>query len=477
MRSQTSYFHVGFLAVMAILLNACEGSNPSKRPERADLLNGTYRMSIETIGGQEYLVVLNTNFQADYAKGSLQFYSLANPDAPVQTAALAPLSLPSNVGDFVFDGERLYVADRNENQILIFDRNGTNYVPRLKDNGKQEIIEVSANPQRLYLYTYSGNRRLAVLAQSDAIIHFINLSDLSFVDASTDGYSATARGRLPDQQTLAGKVGAAFAMKARKEENPPREDRISIGGGERLGFGGNGLALLNPQAENPIFIFASQRSNALFSFRTYTWENAANLVWDLDGFKGDHDESGSRVKGTKEEGFRGMAVDGNGTVLLSSRTDNVLYRIDRSELEADVTIDSGVRNTRGYPKDDQRHAIVANFDQDKGDNIFPRLGPMALDCTTDATTSVVSCTGGAAASVAWVLGLGDPDTASGKLFRVDLNALTWTEASSRGRIPQGIVWYNTGGANRIFVSHPMDNTISIFDGTSLELVSTISTPR
>src|ERR1700744_4069521 len=111
---------LGVLILFVITFVSCEGHFAGERDYNIQILNGTYEMKMVTLSSTQYLAILNTNYQFHASTGSIQFYSLTNPLVPALQSDMS-VEVPSNVGDYAFDGATFFVADRNENQILIFD--------------------------------------------------------------------------------------------------------------------------------------------------------------------------------------------------------------------------------------------------------------------------------------------------------------------------------------------------------------------
>ncbi|MDB5039018.1 MAG: hypothetical protein JWQ35_2546, partial [Bacteriovoracaceae bacterium] len=149
-----------------IFLAGCEGRFAGERAYNIQILNGNYQMKVVTVAGAQYLAVLNTNFRFQASTGSLQFYTLANPQLPVLQASMT-LELPSNAGDFEFDGDTLYVADRNLHRILIYDFASGAFKARLDANANPVTLIVTDQPQTLFVLSRPSDqiKVLAVVCQ------------------------------------------------------------------------------------------------------------------------------------------------------------------------------------------------------------------------------------------------------------------------------------------------------------------------
>lgn len=433
----------------AFFLGACEGKFTGDRELDLEAVNGPYSMHVVSVGGSSYLGILNTNYRFHKKGGSLQFYSLAIPQSPVRNDVLT-IELPSNVADFLVDGTTLYLLDRDKPRVRVYDFDGTAFQERLDSKGDPVVIKVSDNPQSIYLINRATapTKVLAVVSQLGGTIHFIQTDPLAYL---ADG-PARPESIAPDVRLTNGVPGARLRMIPRQEESPGSNDKIDLSFSEKLGQGINGLVYLGGAHET--FVTASFTSNGLFNFRFATFENSSNLAWDLRAARrGATYDDGTVLEGSDEKGFRGLAADDIGNVYATSRADNRLYIIPRTEFEREYGPDS--RNTRGYPRDNQTHTSEATFDTNISDEIFPRLGDIVVETGTSA-----------AATRAWILAFG-----TGSVYRVDLTNNAVTESAVLGEFPQKLIWNST--SNLLYVAVTKSDTIKVLDADTLQVLSTI----
>jgi hypothetical protein len=454
----------------------CEGQFAGNRAYNIQILNGNYEMKLVSLLDTAYLAVLNTNYRFQASTGSLQFYSLANPEAPSLSADLT-LELPSNTSDFQLDGTTLYVADRNRHRVLIYDFSGGKFSQRLDSKSEEVKIKVTDQPQKLLVFSRPSDsvKILAIVCQTTGVIHFVRLDTLEFISKSDDSsYS-------PDVISIGGISGADLSAVARRTLKSGEDDPMNFP--QIPAFGINQLVLLNESGKTDgIFVAASGVSMALFGFRFDRFQNTSNLSWNLPRSKDGYDENNQDYPGTGENGFRGLARDGLGNVYASSRTNNALFSIPRSEFEKDKDAISGEsparRNTRGLGDNATTYQVV-NFDSDGTDKIFPRLGVVAVNyCPNSPLPPPAYCkVDGEAASLAWVVGLGTKDgdqvLLSPRVYRVDLASKTFISSadSALGDSPQRILWYGPSGL--VYVGNAKSNTISILRDSDLSLVKTM----
>ncbi|MBN8555721.1 MAG: hypothetical protein J0L93_09770, partial [Deltaproteobacteria bacterium] len=133
-----------FLLSASFYFSGCEGDFRAKRNFNSENLAGPYQMRIVTIDATNYLAVSNSNVNFSYSNGSLQFFSLASPAAPVRVAAM-DLALPTNISDFWIytdagTDEWLFILDRNQAQVLVYKYDGTKFTPRLDASGEATAI-------------------------------------------------------------------------------------------------------------------------------------------------------------------------------------------------------------------------------------------------------------------------------------------------------------------------------------------------
>ncbi len=494
--SLKNYLKFASIGLLTLVASACEPKFAGDRPFNIDILNGPGRAKLVEIGSTQYLGILNTNLEFEASSGSIQFYSLSDPQKPKLETSLS-VEVPSNVGDFEFDGDTLFVADRNKHRIFVYDYSSGKFSQRLDEDGGPKFVKVTDNPQRLLSFTRPGDnlKMLAIVCQSSGFIHFIRTDNLEFVEKGSDE-SVT-----PDLAVSRNIKGANLEMIERLKtvKNKDGEDEIvqqhlDISFSQRVGFGINQAVLLgvtDGDGSIPLIVTASYLAQGIFGFRLDTFQNTANIAWDLDGArsgwtknKGTANEI--KVQGSKELGFRGLARDAAGNIYASSRTDNSLYRIDRSVFEMSkerkATESTAKRNTVGFDENDVSYRIV-NFDRDPTDKLFPRMGEVEVNYCPKLTPPPTNCSTGTA-TVAWVLGLGQKDGSTvevpARIYRVDLtqdltdeDAVTFTKSADDALedSPQRLLWNPEGSV--LYVLNVKSNSISVLNDTSLDLIATV----
>jgi len=457
------------LCLSVTLLTACEPRFAGTRAVNLEIINGPFQMRVHNVSGTQYLVVANTNYRFQAKTGSLHFYSLATPTAPVKNAALT-VELPNNVSDFLIRGTALYVLDRSDDRLIIYDLVGGVFTQRLDANGDKFELKLTANPQSLLVFNRASDATpvMAILSQSQGTVQFLDLTTLALV---TQGENENPAETI-DRFNFDGIQGARFRMVPRQEEVAGSDDRVNISFREQVGFGMNGLVYLG--TANDLIATAIFTDTGILSFRFNSFVNASNYAWDLRGFDRGMTIGGVKIPGSREDGFRSIVRDQAGNVYFTSRTDNTLYTLTTAQLSVDKA--AGDRNTRGFPENEQRFALIAGFDTDITDEVFPRLGQMVTNCpiaVDDVAVADSSCPAVQAASVAWVLGL-----EGGKVFRVAPLDTSPAIASSADaaieKAPQRILWHPTH--NLLYMTHPEFDTITIMGADDLLVKGTLTNP-
>jgi len=448
----------GLLAVILGMTTACNflGEDEFVGNKKLDVeaVNGPFQMKVERILGQEYLVVLNTNSDYKLAEGSLHFYSLANPSAPVKTSNVESLTLPSNVGDFeIIDGgtPALFVANRNRNELWIYDFVGTSFARRTDSNGEGLAIRTPSNVTSLLTFRRSSDNimMLALTAQRAGTVSLLDLSTLKYVDPRNLGLST-----FDAVQVVGADIyGAKFYMTPRRTNN--KDDNLGVTGSRRNGVGVTKSVYLG--TSDDIIVSMNAFQNALHVFRFRTFQNTANMSWELTAWEEDTVLSnGKEREGTDEEGFRGMDIDGSQNVYLSSRTDNTIYKIPRDVL---LVGKDGDRNTRGFEENVRTYRLAfggsCSLDDDIEDEILPKLGSLVVN--PDGNTL-------------WVVGLG-----TDKVYRMDVLGTQITNCTSVAESPQRVIGYpTTGNFSHIYVASKLGDSITVLDATSMAVQTVLT---
>lgn len=465
-----------FLSLVAVFgLAACEGRFVGDREFDVEVINAPYTMKVVEVGAASnpYLVVLNTNYVAFKKTGSLQFYDFSNPESPTLISDLT-ISLPNNCLDFHIEpfanGEQLlFVANRNQNEVWVYEWNGNRFVEREAANGAHLQVEVFSNPVSFTAFTTSnGLRVLAIATQLTSTMQFLNIETLEVFDVEFLESLYTGINRADYRFDRAENVGALLEMDSRNDK-PIR----GISGSERDGRGIGRLAYLGGVDE--IILGLSYTDEALFGFHFDQFDNKSNVLWNLDNAK-----NGERGRpGTKEEGFRGMAVDRSGNIWLSSRTDNGVYRVKSSvmaqERDSDgsntLALDEDATDTTGVRR------LNIDFDPDPTDDDFPRLGDIVVDNQIYNLIPDDNSGNTDSATLAWVVGLESDDRGfeTSRIYMLDLDnpQILDTVNFDDGALPQRLLYYPS--ANLLYSANVGSNSISIFDvssGNSMELLAT-----
>lgn len=473
------------LSFLVSVLGGCEPHFVGDRPLDLQVIHGPQRLRIVDLSGTSYLAVLNADSRLKSASGSLQFYSLSDPNNPSLVESLS-LETPRNASDFVIDGSQLFLADRNVNKVLVYDWTGSKFEKRI-DSATQEqtSVKVTQNPQRLVLFTRPADnlRLLAVVCQSSGIIHFIRTDTLALVNSgSTSGSSAD----LALSRTA---VGANIQMIARKKTvvtdgvSEVVTEHLGLSGSQKLGYGINGAVFLKVGSFSSV-VTASYLAMGLFGYRLDTFQNNANLAWDLANARNGVTVNNVKYPGSEENGFRGLTLDASGNIYATSRADNGLYRIPATEFQAAKEAAEGEstakRNTTGFDKNSANHRILV-LDTNTTDELFPRLGEVQVNYCPDITGSLPAGCSSSDATVGWVLGVGEKDgdevKVPGRVYRIDLSASPvavshQTADTALGDSPQALLWYPQAGL--LYVGNMLSNSISVLRDDNLTLVTTVN---
>ncbi len=458
-----------FVVTLGLACVACEGPFSGNRPFELSEVNGPHQLKFISFQGTTYLAFINTNYRFQRSAGSLHFYSLGDPSQPTLVENLS-VPLPSQVSDFVIDANgRLIIADRSENRLIFFERSGDSWVQQTIENGDDRELKVSDNPQRLEIFQSktTGKDTLMVVSQSTGTPHFVDLETLQF---------AALPAGAEDSILFNDMRGADLYMEPRQEEVANEDDPI-LGGGERNGYGIYSYVFLPDTTQHQVIVFASALAMGLFGFRYDSFSNSSNFTWNMERRREGYDEAGVDYPGTKDSGFRGLAVDQNGTVYASSRDDNAIYALGASHFMRDKVNDANGpvrgRNTRGFQENSTGGFLLKEFDETRTDESFPRLGELVVDCAPSVGPfDAIDCDrDDGAAGRAWVLGLETKKVyrlaaAAGEALSSSATILASTEFDES---PQGILWHPT--ANRLYVSVPKSSKVHVLEADSLEVLS------
>ncbi|PIR22216.1 MAG: hypothetical protein COV44_09380 [Deltaproteobacteria bacterium CG11_big_fil_rev_8_21_14_0_20_45_16] len=485
-----------FMALLVLVLSACEDPFVGNRAFNIENLNAPYTMKKVTIASTEYLVLTNTNRLAQQNDGSLQFYNLSAPRSPVLDADLS-FKIPSNVVDFYIEEgvsePRVFLLDRNENRLLVYGLSAGSFSPVVGPDGQPLRIALYSNPISIEGFSFDGRDYLAVAVMNVSTMQFISRDDLRVLTES-------------DLEALVGDLGvdAANVTDYRKDrlenvssfmEMRPRlklgsttqlQEIKNISGSERQGRGIGKILYLGGATADILGISFSD--TAAFGFRFSAFDNNSNLLWDLSAAQ----NGVTGVAGTKEEGFRGAALDGLGNLYLSSRSDNKIYAVPPSVWALDREPDGQARNTErrnthtvfggvtpisGQPTTEAYlnvRKIDVDFDEDDsdadtvtGDAKFPRLSDLVVN----------NQTGASAATRAWVIGLESKDRGynQSRIYAVDLDSpqILDVEVFNAGDSPQKLLYLD--GSSLVYVSFLNGDRLDIYDvsGDQLDLVGQI----
>lgn len=468
---------LSLLLSLSIFLVACEGKFVGEREDNLTVINGPYTMRIQEISGVSYLGLMNTNFRGGTRRGSLQFYSIANPQNPVLNEDLV-VGVPTNAPDFYFDEptSKLYVLNRNEDMLEVFELSGGSFAKQLKADGSPLRFELLRGPASILQFTSNqdGNRYLAISTQIEGSIQFFNLDTQEFYDASD---LEELLGNLSGIEDLvyvgnANAVGARLEMIAR--DGSPLSGISSV---ERFGRGINELAWIGGKRD--IIAAVSYTDSALFGFHFAPFDNSSNVLWNLEAFQVGYQENDERFPGTEEEGFRGLEIDGSLNIFLSSRSDNGLYKISHEFLAATRSGEGNFddENTFAFALNQQRKRLPVDFnvDGDDKDNFFPRLSDLAINGTEQ----------GQEANLAWVIGLESEDRGypRSRLFTVaNLNSDQVTLADSirfpNESQPQKLLYSEQEGSKTLYVALTGSDGLHVYDVSSgaPELIRQLANP-
>lgn len=477
-------FLLSSFVLMGVFLSACEDEFPGKREKDIQILNAPYRMHFINLAGTDYLAVASTNFLAEKETGNLNFYDLADPRTPSLNQALS-LELPSNVSDFYIEDtmqgtrQRLYVLDRNEDQLLFYNFDGTSFSAVPDEEGVAKYRDTFSNPQAVTQFEYNSKDYLAIAVESAPSIQFFDLNTEEMLDLNElldlfPGLSEV-KYRVDREQ----RVGARLRMVPRIERQESGLLLLdnAIRGISSSQADGVGIAALSVIPGTSIILGANYLDTAAFGFRFSDFENISNLLLNLPDAENGYSEDSEKYPGTKETGFRGMALDEAGHAFFSSRSDNAIYWVPTDLFQQELQNAEGKsdRNTYALLKNNTDHSNVVvkidpGFDSDKTDSLFPRLGELSV--STDG-------------SKIWVLGYKGSKRGfdRGRLFSVSLaNPDNGSGANiegeyefGEGQFPQKLLYDEA--SNTLYASDVNDNRIWIFDvsGSAAQALGYVST--
>lgn len=505
-----------YCLIFLLALTGCEPRFVGDRPFDVQSINAPFPVKIVTLGSgaSRYLAVINTNADATFQTGSLQFYDLAAASDPQKDETLS-ISVPSNVSDFYVEAasngtQRLFVADRNEDKLFVYSRTSGAFSPVLDGDGNALFFDVFRNPQSLVYFEFSGKRLLAINSMNALTVQFFDLDAMSILNQDD------LVGLFPDIQssgyrfTRDGKIGALLSMRVRQPGSSTDDVANALRGISRSETEGAGMGklMMMPSTVGTEFLLigASYTNTALFGFQFSNFDNNSNVLLNLNqAQRGYRDDNGTRFPGTNEQGFRGLAIDGNDDVWVSSRSDNGIYKFSKNLFLASRQSIFGQNpggNTLALAEDKTRlslssadtttitidkvemqkslsevlvlpeETLVSRLDFEiedeagtgpRTDDDFPRLGELQVN---------------AAGSRVWVLGLEQKDGRgydASRLYMIDSSDvaspnLLDTETFSEGDSPQNILYSEADGI--IYTSFVGSNKVGVFDvsGSSIDLV-------
>jgi len=464
------------IVVFFWVLVGCEGPFIGDRAVNVEILNGPEPMKICSVGGVELLCVLNVNnFKYQPKSGSLQFYSLADPSQPVKAASPKSLEVPANAGDFevvdVSGNDVLFILDRNENDLLVYDLSGVSFSAR-KVDGVAVRVDLPSNPQGLLSFQRSSDSKtfLAVTCMEGATLVFVDPTDLTVFKPDSSATGA-------DVQTFTnGASGAKFFMSPRKTYDDPEKpgqklvDQLAISNAQRSGYGVSRSVFLG--GAHDLIVTPNFLASAVHSFRFSSFQNMANLAWDLwrwrDGYTF---ENGSVIVGSGDSGMRGIDVDTDtpANVYVSNSTDNQIYKIPATEFEESETDDAGViRNTKGFKANSRDFLLETfpgskeglDFDSDTTDSVVPLLGDVLADKTG----------AGLDAQVLWVAGV-----EGNRIYRIQVpvspdsgNPVTISHRVSLDQTPSRLLGFPAAGPYQfVYVTSRGGDVISVLNANDL----------
>ncbi len=454
-----------------IVLTGCEGKFAGKRGFDVTKLNRPYGMRWVEIDGNRYLGVANTNTLGDQSSGSLQFYSVSAGGFTLNEDL--SLAIPNNVLDFYYNDDlgQLILLDRNESRVLVYDLDGS-FVPHKDAKGKATEIALMGNPVSLAEWTRDEGLAteapyLAILTEGSGSIQFLNRSTLQLFDLDDLNLldrTATHTNVIQYSGSRVDQIGAGLKLLSRTNSDVIRD----ISSAEMEGRGtGKILPQINTFRNNALFVVASYVDDAIFGFRFYDFDNISNILFNprtaIRGTNG--------IKGTKEDGFRGMDRDLSDHFYFTSRSDNRLYSI-AGRVFSEARDSSSKGNTTALAQDEDGNlALDIEFG---GPGINPALGTFAR--LGDVVVNGQGELGGnTLANRAWVLGLENNKRGSSKsrAYSVDLvsssvsDILTFPENT----VPQKLIYdpseqllivagtnanrlylYNVAGANFVLIA-------------------------
>jgi len=451
------------LGCAALLLQACEGEFAGNREFNIQVLNEPYEMKEVFVGAanDRYVAIVNTNRRSRKRTGSLQFFSLDNPESPALIEDLS-LELPSNVLDFYLepfeDGEqRLFILDRNENRILVYRWTGERFAPQLDTSGLPLSIPVFLNPVSVVGFEAFGTKFLAVAVMENSTIQFVDRSDLRVLSENNLLEYFPDLQKADYRSDLDGRVGALLETRVRGDFSAPR-----FGGAE---LSGRGIGkLIYAGGDRQVVLGVSYFRTMFYGFHFSEFDNSSNVLWDLRNAQRGVRQGENFFPGTSESGFRGASLDGAGNLYLSSRSDNRIHRVAPSVWSAPREPIQG-SEVRG------RNSLVLGpnvvtgpgvsrvnvvFDEDPLEEMFPRLGDLVVDTEGVADTP---------ATRAWVLGLESRNRGldQSRVYMLDLEApaLLDTFEFEAGALPQRVLYLQ--GEQLLLASGVGSNKIYVFD--------------
>jgi len=484
------------IVLLVFLLCACEDPFVGNRSFNLEKLNAPYNIKKVTIASTEFLAVTNTNRLAQQNDGSIHFYNLSAPRSPVLDTDLS-FEIPSNVVDFYLEEgvsePKLFLLDRNVNRLLVYRLSGGSFTPVLGADAQPLRIALYSNPISIEGFSFNGQDYLAVAVMNASTIQFVSRNDLRLLtqtdlEALVGDLGVDAASTTDYRKDQLGNVSAFMEMSPRLKlgSTTQLQEIKNISSSERQGRGIGKILYLGGSTADILGISFSD--TAAFGFRFSTFDNNSNLLWDLS--RAENGVTG--VAGTKEEGFRGAALDSLGNLYLSSRSDNRIYSVPPSvwalnrepsgqsrgtarrnthTVFGSLTPVSGQPTTEAYLN---VRKIDVDFDSEDadaetiaGDANFPRLSDLVVN----------NQTGSLAATRAWVIGLESKDRGykRSRIYAVDLDnpQILDVEAFNAGDSPQKLLYLEA--SSLLFVSFLNGDRLDIYDvsGDQLDLVGQI----
>ncbi|MFH1728967.1 MAG: YncE family protein [Pseudomonadota bacterium] len=283
-----------------LLFSSCDGESISF-PDTDGYLNDPISIVAIEKGTNHFLLVNNTNYELSHATGSISIIKYDTLTNEYTFLTDKYIEIDSFSGQMLYDAGNLYVANRNADTIdcysVSFD--ASDAFNLIEENSSKGSIEVGENPYGISLSTINGDKYLLSSNITSGTLSLIDLASWSLIELDYEDWDDYKGVYLNTNTSNLVPTGRGAIKSALIQDGK--------------------FALVITKSYNVIFVVDVEDA----SVEGYIYTDNAYAT-----------ESG---------GLRGISVDSNDQVYVSSRDGDMVYIIDGT-----LITDNGIDNDRIY---------------------------------------------------------------------------------------------------------------------------------